>query len=51
VRLSYLGRAEGQPILDKSENTDYQWLLVAEIKNLDDLDIYVREIVELGLLD
>ena len=51
VRLSYLGQAEGDPILDKSENTDYQWLSVAEIKNLGDLDIYVREIVESGLLD
>lgn len=51
VRLSYLGNTEGEPVLDFSENLEYKWLSVDEIKKQEDLDIYVREIVDLGLIE
>ncbi len=50
VRLSYVGDTGGKPVLDISENTEYKWLSVEEIKKQSDLDIYVREIIDLGLL-
>lgn len=50
VRLSYVGDTGGEPVLDISENTEYKWLSVEEIKKQSDLDIYVREIIDLGLL-
>jgi ADP-ribose pyrophosphatase YjhB (NUDIX family) len=50
VRLSYRGQTEGQPILDITENIEYKWLTIAELKSHDDLDIYVKEILDKGLL-
>jgi len=50
VRLSYLGQTEGEPILDTDENISYEWLTLDEIKNKDGLDIYVKEIIEKGLI-
>lgn len=50
VRLSYSGEAEGEPILDTEENTEYQWLSLNELKNQENLDIYVKKIVDSGLL-
>ena len=46
VRLSYIGKTEGEPILDLSENIDYKWLSLDEINKIDDLDIYVKEIIQ-----
>ena len=50
VRLSYTGDTEGEPILDKSENIEYKWLSLDEIILQNDLDIYVKEIIEKQLL-
>lgn len=50
VRLSYKGQTEGEPVLDTSENIEYKWLTVNELKLQEDLDIYVREILDKGLL-
>lgn len=50
VRLSYVGEAHGDLVLDTSENTEYKWLNVEEMKNQENLDIYVKEILERGLL-
>lgn len=50
VRLTYIGDTEGEPVLDKSENTEYKWLSIDELKNQEDLDIYVKEILDLGML-
>lgn len=50
IRLSYAGETDGEPILDTKENIDYQWLTLEEIKKQKDLDIYVKEILEKGLL-
>lgn len=50
VRLTYVGQTDGEPVLDTSENTEYKWLNVEEMKNQENLDIYVKEILERGLL-
>jgi ADP-ribose pyrophosphatase YjhB (NUDIX family) len=46
VRLTYIADTEGEPVLDTTENTEFQWLSLEEIKSIDDLDIYVKEIIE-----
>ena len=50
VRLSYMGEAEGEPVLDTTENIAYEWLSLSELKEKDDLDIYVREIADAELI-
>jgi ADP-ribose pyrophosphatase YjhB (NUDIX family) len=50
VRLSYVGDTEGEPVLDIEENVEYKWLTIDEIKAQEDLDVYVREVVEKVLL-
>ena len=51
VRLSYVGNTEGEPVLDFSENIQYKWLSIDEIKKQEDFDLYVKEIIDLGLID
>lgn len=50
VRLSYIGNTKGEPILDTTENTEYKWLTVEEMYVTEDLDIYVKEILEKNLI-
>ena len=50
VRLTYTGDTEGEPILDISENVEYKWLTEEEMKQHDNLDVYVKEILDNGLL-
>ncbi len=50
VRLTYIGTTKGDPIMDTSENIDFRWLTLEEIRAFEDVDIYVREILEKGLL-
>ena len=50
VRITYIGDTEGEPILDTSENVEYKWLTKEEMKQHDDLDVYVKEILDNGLL-
>jgi len=45
VRLTYLGKVEGEIELDASENDAYQWLKLEELKVLDDLDVYLQELL------
>ncbi len=49
VRLTYLGTINGQPKLD-DENLEYRWFTMNEIKALDDLDSYVKKLVNDGEL-
>jgi len=49
VRLTYIAETAGDPILDTSENVEYKWLTLEEIKNHEDLDIYVKEIIHSNL--
>ncbi len=50
VRLTYTALTHGEPVLDTSENTEYKWLTLDEIKKQEDLDIYVKEILEKSFL-
>lgn len=50
VRLTYLGRIDGEPIVDTEEIEEFKWLTIEEIKNLDDLDMYTKQLLEIGLL-
>ena len=50
VRLSYTGKTSGELKLDTSENIEYKWLSIEEIGKMEDLDIYVAEIIQKGLL-
>jgi 8-oxo-dGTP diphosphatase len=50
VRLSYVGTTNGEPVLDTDENVEYRWLSYDELKVMDNVDIYVREIIKNGIL-
>lgn len=50
VRLSYIGETDGEPVLDTNENTEYKWLTLDEIRNQENLDIYVEEIIKADLI-
>ena len=50
VRLTYIGDTEGEPILDTTENTEYKWLTWEELRTQEDLDIYAKEAIDLGLI-
>ncbi len=52
VRLTYFSElTEDLDInLDKSENVEYGWFSLQELKELAALDRFVKEVVELGLL-
>ncbi len=50
VRLSYIGNTTGEPVLDTTENVEYKWLSLQDMKSQEDLDIYVAEILSKGLL-
>ncbi|MFA5936657.1 MAG: NUDIX domain-containing protein [Candidatus Paceibacterota bacterium] len=43
VRLTYIGKIEGEPQLDE-ENSSYKWLSFDEVKNQTGLDQYAREV-------
>ena len=50
VRLSYVGAASGSPVLDTEENIEYKWLSLEELRKQEDVDIYVKEVIEKGYL-
>ena len=50
VRLTYVADIDGEPVLDLSENVEYKWLTLEEMRKQEDLDIYVKEILEKGLV-
>ncbi len=49
VRVSYTGNVEGEPRIDE-ESTAYKWMTVAEMKAEPQLDIFVKEILDKGLI-
>lgn len=51
VRLTYLGIIEGNIKLDESENDKYQWYSAEELKNLDDIDIYFKELLDKNIIE
>ena len=50
VRLTYLGTIEGEPQLD-GDHTEFGWFSLDEIKNLENLDVYFRELLDKGRFD
>ncbi|MBU6321392.1 MAG: NUDIX domain-containing protein [Patescibacteria group bacterium] len=50
VRLTYVARTEGEPVLDTSENSAYRWLTFAELAAEPDLDVFVKTLIESGSL-
>jgi 8-oxo-dGTP pyrophosphatase MutT (NUDIX family) len=50
VRLTYVADATGEVVLDTSENVDYKWLTLDELRRLSGLDEYVKEILEKKLI-
>ncbi|MCX6816153.1 MAG: NUDIX domain-containing protein [Candidatus Aenigmarchaeota archaeon] len=50
IRLTYAGEIDGNPVLDTEESVDFGWFTSKEIKNLEHLDIYVKELIEKGML-
>lgn len=44
VRLTYVGRADGTPVLSE-EHTEYNWFTLEEIRKLENLDKYFRELL------
>ena len=51
VRLSYIGETKGEPILDTSENVEYQWISFEELKRHENVDIYVKGLINGGHLN
>ena len=45
VRLTYLGEADGEVKLS-DEHTDFKWLPLSEIKKLEPIDRYLKEVLE-----
>lgn len=45
VRLTYTGEASGEVLLDKSENDIYKWYSREELLELEDVDMYFKELL------
>jgi ADP-ribose pyrophosphatase YjhB (NUDIX family) len=50
VRLTYIADTNGEPVLDTSENVEFKWLTLDEIRAQEDLDVYVKEILDKNLV-
>ncbi|MBM2817970.1 MAG: GDP-mannose mannosyl hydrolase [Parcubacteria group bacterium] len=50
VRLTYVGKAEGNIVLDTSENDLYRWYSFEELQALHDVDIYFKELLNIKSL-
>lgn len=44
VRLTYTASINGTPELDE-DHTEYGWFTIEEMKNIDNLDIYLKEVI------
>ncbi|MGC9968725.1 MAG: NUDIX hydrolase [Minisyncoccia bacterium] len=45
VRLTYSGNIDGQPKLN-DDHTEYGWFIIEEIKKLENLDAYFKELLD-----
>ena len=50
VRLTYLGEAQGEIILDTTENDAFAWYTREELEHLADVDVYFKTLLEQGAL-
>jgi ADP-ribose pyrophosphatase YjhB (NUDIX family) len=46
VRLTYFGGAKGDVILDTAENDSYQWYSRDEIARLEDIDVFLKKLID-----
>lgn len=46
VRLTYIGEGGEEPKLDGDEHTEFKWFSIDEMKNLEGLDMYFKEVLE-----
>ena len=49
MRLTYVTTVEGEPKLGE-EHTEFGWFTLEEMKNLEDLDIYLKELLSRDIL-
>lgn len=49
VRLTYIGSIDGQPTLSE-EHTEFQWVTLKQLKELKNLDPYVKELISAGFI-
>lgn len=45
VRLTYIGEIHGEPKLDLDEHSEYGWFTLHEMKKLEGLDLYFKEVL------
>ncbi len=45
VRLTYVGTASGEPVLDGEEHTEYKWVAFSELSGIANLDPYFKKLV------
>lgn len=50
VRLTYVIELNGNPVLDVRENTEYRWVSFEEFKSWPGLDIYVKKLLDQGII-
>ncbi len=48
VRLTFVSNTEGEPVLDE-EHTEYRWITLGEMKQMEKLDEFTQEVLEKGL--
>lgn len=49
VRITYVGRIDGEPVLD-DDHDKYSWFSREELNTLDGLDSYFRELLDCGIV-
>lgn len=49
VRLTYVGAIDGEPTLDE-DHIEYKWFTLDELKSLDNIDKYFKELLEQGVI-
>lgn len=49
VRLTYVASINGEPKLD-GDHIEFKWFTKDELENLEDLDVYFKEILDRGLV-
>ena len=49
IRLTYIADTDGEPTLDEDHN-NYKWLTLEELKELDGLDSYFKELLNSGII-
>lgn len=49
VRLTFMGEIDGTPRID-DESVKFGWFTPTEIREMDDLDIYVKELIDKGTI-